>query len=432
MASNEQQTRKMYAGLSNEVQSAYQLKSSVEAVGSIWTAYLAGDDTKHQNVHILFQQATDAFLKAMDMEDSANGKKAMNPDALRTILSENILWSYIRLAIVSFSSSDVPTGTRMINKKEEEGSHLMVFTVVSACLTCMESYLAATADRIMEDLLEGSIRLFGYMTTKMLPPANQRDDNESETLTLLKFAGLLVSSLANAAKKYANRKKLFSTFCQRLLAPCILLLQRIGGVSGHIISRNGFIVDDHQHELISYRDKLSNRLQALMENCLFSDDKYLEDLSVVNVATESLSDDTIQQLMNTSTSLVAVLPQWMYQHLSIEETNSDSSGQNNDNQDQKGKSGSKKRKTSESIAATAAGAMTLKGLQTVISSANGTNGSGSSRDGNVLDSSASASATDTNLAGPRYKGTNECHVLNIYTFFFRPACCCCCCCCCCC
>ena len=397
MASKGQQTRKKYAGLSNEVQSAYQLKSSVEAVGSIWTAYLAGDDTKHQNVHLLFQQATDAFLKAMDMDDTASGK-VMNPDVLRTILSETILWSYIRLAIVTFSISVVPTGTRMINKEEEESNRSMVFNVVGACLTCIESYLAATADRILEDLLEGSVRLFGYMTTKILPSPDQRDDNDSETLTLLKFAGLLVHSLANAAKKYVNRKKLFSTFCQRLLAPSVLLLQRIEAVSGRILSRNELIVDDYDHELISCRDKLCHRLQALVENCLFSDDKHLEDLSVVNVASESLSDDTIQQLMDTDSSeMVAVLPPWMYQHLSIEETNVDSKGQNQDNQDQTKKS--KKRKTSESTAATAAGAMTLKGLQTVISSANGTNGSGNVPESSVL-------ATDK-LTGPKYKGVHE-------------------------
>ena len=95
----------------------------------------------------------------------------------------------------------------------------MVFTVVTACLACMESYLAATADRILEDLLEGSVHLFGYMTTKILPSTDQVDAQGSETLALLKFAGLLVTSLANAAKKYVNRKKLFVTFCQRLLSP---------------------------------------------------------------------------------------------------------------------------------------------------------------------------------------------------------------------
>ena len=420
MASKEQSTTKKYAGLSNEVQSAYQLKSSVDAVGSIWTAYLAGDVTKHQNVHTLFHQATDAFVKAMDVEATASGK-GMNPDALRTILSETILWSYIRLAIVSFSTSNVPTGTRMIHKNEEEGNHSMVFTVVGACLTCMESYLAATADRILEDLLEGSVHLFGYMTTKILPSMDQLNDQERETMALLKFAGLLVTSLATAAKKYANRKKLFMTFCQRLLSPCVLLIQRVEAVSGRILSRNEYIVNDYDHELLSYRDKLIHRLQALVENCLFADDKHLEDLSVVTVPSESLSDDAIQQLMNnSSTEIISVLPQWMCQHLSNEETNVDSHGQSHDHQDQTKKSGSKKRKTAELSVAPTAGAMTLKGLQTVISSANG---SGNTKDGNVSDSLVLAI---DKAAGPKYKGINQCklcmHVCCISTHLRLLAC----------
>ena len=181
-----------------------------------------------------------------------------------------------------------------------------------------------------------------------------------------------------------------------------MLLQRVEAVSGHLLSRNEYIVNDHDDELLSHRDKLIHRLHALVENCLFADEKHLEDLSVVTVLSESLSDDTIQEMMNNnnSTEIIAILPQWMRQHLSNEEKNLDNHGQSDNNQDQSKKSGSKKRKTADSSLASTAGAMTLKGLQTIISSA-----SGSAIDENVSDSLVLAI---DKTAGPKYKGINDC------------------------
>ena len=333
-------------GLSREEQSAYVLKSraSVDAVGPLWASFIAAapGGVNEERVHDQFHHATDAFVQALNASRATWAVSQINPDALRAVLPESILWSYIRLAVVAFSTPLAgSTGSKEQGATPARGA-ADVTAVVAACLASIDSYVASTADRVVDDLLEGCVRLFRAVAPRAAAAARGDDAAQRE----LKFTSLVVASLASAAKKYTNRKKLYTTFCQRVLPPCVALLQRTHAASAHGRAGEGL-------------SELNRHLRALVESCLFNDDKHLEDVSVAAVPHEATAPAAGRLLQHRSTSDGGGdgerLPEWLLQQLPSDGGNGG-----------RGKGSNVSGNRPAGPAAAAAAGLSLQGLQKVM------------------------------------------------------------------
>ena len=280
-------------GLSSEQISVYFLQKSVECANGFWNLVLHASSMQPllcdppNTPQAKCRVASSAFLsviKSTELLKDSGG-------ALQSFLSENVMKSYLRLALVFFGD-EICKGA---NDTDEEMCNLSsdVKSVAAACLKCMDS--GDNFDKLVSDFTEGAIYILSILTNAIEMNRNQNNCplKENFIANFIRFATTYVGALSSMSRKHSNKKKLYTSFCTRLLEPCIEALH-------HCESTN--LKSRQFCRTTSVLDDLTRVLEVLVENILFSEDKNVEDLATSGALFENFAIELMPSSANTSTS----------------------------------------------------------------------------------------------------------------------------------
>ena len=260
-------------GLSSEQMNVFCLKNSVECANSYWNMIsIEGPSEQQSKIDSkqLFDHFTIATVAFRNVIKSAEQQK--DAASLHTFLSEIIMISYLRLSLVFFGI-EVDRGLcDSVEKIELSGAALFV---LGHCLKCMES--VENSDRLLGDFTEGVVYLVSISIKALKPSENSTAQllANGSSASILRFAIKYTNALASMSRKYTNRKKLYTIFCNRLLGPCLKMLE-VMELSRYSASAKSLYDSLFQ----DFRRVLEN----LIENSLFFDDKNVEDLATAIIS----------------------------------------------------------------------------------------------------------------------------------------------------
>ena len=263
----ENMTRKL-TGLSSEQMNVFCLKKSVECANNYWNQmFTEGSPERKGKIEskLLISHCTLATSAFLNVIKSAEQQK--DAVTLQTLLSENVMISYLRLTLVCCGvEADKDSCDSIVNK--ELGCEIL--SVVAHCLKCMDC--VDNCDRLVGDFTEGVIYLVSISIKALRSSLDSTADIpiDGSANNIIQFAIMYTNALASMSRKYSNRKKLYTTFCNRLLGPCLRMFEMI-----KLAALSTFV----QKAFSKLFDDFSQVLENLMVNSLFFDDKNVEDLA---------------------------------------------------------------------------------------------------------------------------------------------------------
>lgn len=265
-------------GLSSEQMNIFCLKKSVECAAGFWSQTLRGEASLNLSTSescMLRDKCSFATSTFQNVLISIDQQKD-NETALPMFLSENIMTSYLRLALVYCS---IETREDDAENPQNEKLTSDILSVAAACLKCIDS--GDSFEKLVSDFTDGAAFIFGT-STKALDMISKSASNTGCLMNIIRFGSMYINTLSSMSRKYSNRKKLYTTFCTRLLGQCIKIFEVIESSrqSGKVPSKVMPVLDDFI--LV---------LETLIEHSLFFDDKNIEDLAASAAAIEDFSKD---------------------------------------------------------------------------------------------------------------------------------------------
>jgi Urb2/Npa2 family len=271
----ENSSARKLTGLSSEQMNIFCLKKSVECANGFWNQMQRGQASLKLSAAescALRDKCCFATLNFQNVLNSIDQQKD-NETALPTFLSENIMTLYLRLALVFCA-----------NETNEENSHNQkltadILSVAAACLKCIDS--GDNFEKLVADFTDGAAFIFG-ISTKALGIISKSSNNTGYLLNIIRFGSMYINTLSSMSRKCSNRKKLYTTFCTRLLGQCIKVFE--------------VIESSRQSRKLSIKtlpvlDDFVLGLETLLEHSLFFEDKNIEDLAASAAAIEDFSRD---------------------------------------------------------------------------------------------------------------------------------------------
>ena len=274
----ENSSARKLTGLSSEQMNIFCLKKSVECASGFWNQMLRGEASlklSSPESCALREKCSFATSTFQNVLNSIDQQKD-NETALPTFLSENIMTSFLRLALVFCANETIEDGTENSNNEKLTAD---ILTVAAACLKCIDS--GDNFEKLVADFTDGAAFIFGILT-KAVNMLSNSSSNIVYLMNIIRFGSMYISTLSSMSRKYSNRKKLYTTFCTRLLGQCIKIFEIIesGRQSEKLSSKTLPILDDFI--LV---------LETLIEHSLFFEDKNIEDLAASAAAIEDFSKD---------------------------------------------------------------------------------------------------------------------------------------------
>ena len=268
-------------GLSSEQMNVFCLKNSVECANGYWNMISIEGPAEQQSTidsKQLFGHLTLATIAFQNVIKAAEQQK--DAASLHTFLSENVMISYLRLSLVFFGIEADRGSCHSVEKAELS---LTALSVVGHCLKCIDS--VDNSDRLLGDFTEGVVYLVS-ISIKALKSSLNSDVQLLATgpsTSILRFAIMYTNALASMSRKYTNRKKLYTIFCNRLLGPCLRMLEMMKSSTLSVTARSIY------HNLFNDFNRI---LENLIENSLFFDDKNVEDLatSIISLPVTAKAD----------------------------------------------------------------------------------------------------------------------------------------------
>jgi hypothetical protein len=259
------------AGLSSEQMSIFSLKKSVECAGSFWNEMLV-DGGSSDSSSVLREKcvlATATFCSVIQSTEQLKDSTS----ALQTFLSEDVMIAYLRLALLA-CGNQILSG--LVDDSEIDQLSVDMLLVVAACLKCMDS--GDNIDKLTNDFTEGAIYIINIAIEALKLLSTSKPTNGIFLANLIRLTSIYIKALATMSRKFSNRKKLYVTFCSRLLGPCIKLFQSL---------ENIILPQAVSSSYTSSFNDLTHILETLIENSLFFEEKNIEDLAISGSSIEN-------------------------------------------------------------------------------------------------------------------------------------------------
>jgi Urb2/Npa2 family len=265
-------------GLSSEQMNIFCLKKSVECATGFWNQMQRGEASLKLSTaeSIALRDkcsfATSTFQNVLNSIDQQKD----NETALPTFLSENIMTLYLRLALVFCANETNENGA---DNPHNEKLTADILSVAAACLKCIDS--GDNFEKLVADFTDGAAFIFGILT-KALGIISKSLSNIGYLLNIIRFGSMYINTLSSMSRKYSNRKKLYTTFCTRLLGQCLKVFEVIESSR----QRRKLPI-----KTLPVLDDFILVLETLIEHSLFFEDKNIEDLAASAAAIEDFSRD---------------------------------------------------------------------------------------------------------------------------------------------
>lgn len=272
------------AGLSSEQMSIFSLKKSVECAAGFWSEMLisnapsASSSVLQEKCILATATFHSVILSTKQLKDSTG--------ALQTFLSEDVMIAYLRLALLT-CGNHILNG--IIDDSRMDKISVDILWVVAACLRCMDS--GDNIDKLTNDFTEGAIYIINItiVALRILSASRAKLNSDVFLVNLIQLTSIYVKALSTMSRKFSNRKKLYVTFCSRLLGPCIKMFQSLEYANLHH--------NIPKSQSSSFND-LMHVLETLIENSLFFEEKNTEDLAISGSSIENFKVRTAASDIN--------------------------------------------------------------------------------------------------------------------------------------
>ena len=273
------------AGLSSEQMSIFSLKKSVECAAGFWSEMLISN-APFASSSVLQEKcvlATETFHSVIQSTKQLKDSTG----ALQTFLSEDVMIAYLRLALLT-CGNHILNG--IIEDSRMDQISVDILWVVAACLKCMDS--GDNIDKLTNDFTEGAIYIINIsiVALRILSASRAKLNSDKFLVNLIQLTSIYVKALSTMSRKFSNRKKLYVTFCSRLLGPCIKIFQSLEHANLH------HNIPTSQSS--SFND-LMHVLETLIENSLFFEEKNTEDLAISESSIENFKARSAASDVNT-------------------------------------------------------------------------------------------------------------------------------------
>ena len=273
------------AGLSSEQMSIFSLKKSVECAAGFWNEMLV-DGGSSDSSSLLTEKCVVATATFCSVIQSTEQLKD-STSALQTFLSEDVMIAYLRLALLT-CGNQILSG--IVDDSGMDQLSVDILLVVTASLKCMDS--GDNIDKLTNDFTEGAIYIINISIVALKLLSTSKPTNGIFLVNYIRLTSIYIKALATMSRKFSNRKKLYVTFCSRLLGPCIKLFQSLENtILPHAISSS---------YTSSFND-LTHILETLIENSLFFEEKNIEDLAISGSSIENFKVRTAISDVSTVT-----------------------------------------------------------------------------------------------------------------------------------
>ena len=273
------------AGLSSEQMSIFSLKKSVECAAGFWNEMLI-DGGSSDSSNVLREKcvlATATFCSVIQSTEQLKDSTS----ALQTFLSEDVMIAYLRLALLT-CGNQILSG--IVDDCEIGQLSVDILLVVAACLKCMDS--GDNIDKLTNDFTEGAIYIINISIVALKLLSASTPTNGSFLVNFIRLTSVYIKALATMSRKFSNRKKLYVTFCSRLLGPCIKLFQSL---------ENTILPHANSSSYSTSFNDLTHIVETLIENSLFFEEKNIEDLAISGSSIENFKVRTAISDVSTVT-----------------------------------------------------------------------------------------------------------------------------------